>query len=238
MKRTVFVSLWLAMLPWVASAQSVDDDLYYTPKKSKQKTTTTTVKEPVKEIKVSSGGQVNVWAPNASAVVVRDKKGNVRDVDEYNRRYSAQKNEFSVKNDTLYIGTLCMRRLMCRGIGMCTMMAYMLIFSRLSATGCGGIGVSTPSLHGTGVGTGALGLTRLITVGAGIGAMVRIGVGAAGTILSILIIGMRMGRLGAGAVAFTGDTRVIVRITVLLRHKEGTTGETVLIPVLALPVLV
>lgn len=103
MKRTVFVSLWLAMLPWMASAQSVDDDLYYTPKKSKQKTTTTTVKEPVKEIKVSSGGQVNVWAPNASAVVVRDKKGNVRDVDEYNRRYSAQKNEFSVKNDTLYI---------------------------------------------------------------------------------------------------------------------------------------
>lgn len=103
MKRTVFVSLLLAMLPWVVSAQSVDDDLYYTPKKSKQKTTTTTVKEPVKEVKVSSGGQVNVWAPNASTVVVRDKKGNVRDVDEYNRRYSAQENKFSMENDTLYI---------------------------------------------------------------------------------------------------------------------------------------
>ncbi len=102
MKNSVFVSLLLAMLPWAASAQSVDDDLYYTPK-SKQKTTTTTVKESGKEVKVSSGGQVNVWAPNASTVVVRDKKGNVRDVDEYNRRYSAQKNRFSMENDTLYI---------------------------------------------------------------------------------------------------------------------------------------
>ena len=28
MKRTVFVSLWLAMLPWVASAQSVRRFMY------------------------------------------------------------------------------------------------------------------------------------------------------------------------------------------------------------------
>lgn len=103
MKRTVFVSLWLAVLPGMLAAQSVDDDLYYIPKKGKQKTTTATVSEPVKEVKVSTGSQVNVWAPNASTVIVRDRKGSQRDVDEYNRRYSAKENNFSVQNDTLYI---------------------------------------------------------------------------------------------------------------------------------------
>lgn len=105
MKKILFASLMWAGLLGVALAQNVDDDLYYTPKKSKQKTTTTTVKQPVKEVRVSSNpnGQVNVFAPNASTIVVRDRKGNVRDVDEYNRRYTAKENNFALQNDTLYI---------------------------------------------------------------------------------------------------------------------------------------
>ena len=38
-----------------------------------------------------------------TTVVVQDRKGKTRDVDEYNRRYDARENEFVMENDTLYI---------------------------------------------------------------------------------------------------------------------------------------
>ncbi len=108
MKRTLFASLLLAALPLVLSAQSVDDDLYYTPKKSKSKSSqkaasTTTARQTTRSVKVDGNGSVNVVAPNATTIVVRDRSGRTRDVDEYNRRYSSKENTFSVENDTLYI---------------------------------------------------------------------------------------------------------------------------------------
>lgn len=34
---------------------------------------------------------------------MKDRKGNIRDVDEYNRRYDSKDYDFSQENDTLYI---------------------------------------------------------------------------------------------------------------------------------------
>ena len=38
-------------------------------------------------------------------VVVKDVKGKVRDVDEYNRRYTSRDNNFSMENDTCLLYT-------------------------------------------------------------------------------------------------------------------------------------
>ena len=39
MKKIVFLSLFALCLPWVLSAQSIDDDLYYVPSKKKEEKT-------------------------------------------------------------------------------------------------------------------------------------------------------------------------------------------------------
>ena len=99
MKKIVLFSLMMACLPFMALAQSGNDDLYYIPKKKekKEKVETKTV---VKKEQVSvEGNGTQVTAP----VVVKDVNGNVRDIDEYNRRYSSRENEFTYENDTLYI---------------------------------------------------------------------------------------------------------------------------------------
>ncbi len=104
MKKIVILSLFALCLPWTLGAQSVVDDLYYVPSqeeagetasdesavavKTTRPTTTTTV--------VTTGG-------NNTTVIVRDSKGNVRDIDEYNRRYEASDYNFSQVDDTLYI---------------------------------------------------------------------------------------------------------------------------------------
>ena len=36
MKKIVFLSLFALCLPWMVSAQSIDDDLYYIPSKDKK----------------------------------------------------------------------------------------------------------------------------------------------------------------------------------------------------------
>jgi hypothetical protein len=76
-------------------AQTEDDDLYFVP--SKKKTITKT--EVVKQVQAVKPTTVVVQP----TVVVKDVKGNVRDVDEYNRRYTSRENTFSMDNDTLYI---------------------------------------------------------------------------------------------------------------------------------------
>lgn len=95
MKRNVLASLLLACLPLVGMAQNVDD-LYYVPKKSSAKEVQSTqeVKQTVKSSVSRNGGKT---------VVVRDADGAVRNVDEYNRRYTSRDNEFSASGDTLYI---------------------------------------------------------------------------------------------------------------------------------------
>jgi hypothetical protein len=90
MRRIIFFMLIALSFPLATMAQSYDDDLYYIPKKEKDK-------EEKKEVAVT------VHAAPGSTVIVRDGKGNVRDVDAYNRRYDAADNEFTVKDDTLYI---------------------------------------------------------------------------------------------------------------------------------------
>ena len=100
MKKIVLFSLLMVCLPFMALAQSGNDDLYYIPKKKKEKKEKVETKTVVKAEKVSvSGNDVQVTAP----VVVRDVNGNTRDLDEYNRRYSSRENEFTYENDTLYI---------------------------------------------------------------------------------------------------------------------------------------
>ena len=102
MKRIVFLSLFTLCLPWTLVAQSIDDDLYYVPSKKKR--------EVSQEKKVSAPAEEIVMASDAAyssrgntTVVVRDRKGNRRDVDEYNRRYTSRNNDFTMKNDTLYV---------------------------------------------------------------------------------------------------------------------------------------
>lgn len=48
----------------------------------------------------------NIYTSPGTTVVVQDRKGNkrdMRDVDEYNRRYDAKDNEFAMEDDTLYV---------------------------------------------------------------------------------------------------------------------------------------
>ena len=89
--------LFALCLPIGLLAQSVDDDLYFVPSKDKQEKKETPVKKETKQ-------QVtNIYTSPGTTVVVQDRKGKTRDVDEYNRRYDARDNEFVMDNDTLYI---------------------------------------------------------------------------------------------------------------------------------------
>ena len=110
MKKIVFLSLFALCLPWTLWAQVVDD-LYYVPSKNTEKPEKkerqekeTVVVAPVDEVVVKSNSPVSVSASDGVAtVVVRDRKGNVRDVDEYNRRYDSDDYAFSSEGGTLYI---------------------------------------------------------------------------------------------------------------------------------------
>ena len=97
MKGRFITLLLIAVLPALAMAQS-HDDLYFVPKKKKK----VEQKEEVK--KVQSTDTVAMYAATTpTKIVVKDVTGQVRDVDEYNRRYTSRDNTFSVENDTLYI---------------------------------------------------------------------------------------------------------------------------------------
>ena len=99
MKKIVYFLLIALCLPIGLMAQSVDDDLYFVPSKDKKekKETTPEKKEPKRQV------TTNIYTSPGTTVVVQDRKGKTRDVDEYNRRYDARENEFVMENDTLYI---------------------------------------------------------------------------------------------------------------------------------------
>ena len=99
MKKFVFVSLIMACLPLLTMAQT-NDDLYFVPKKTEKKVTSGT---PAKVVIENKKTPTTVYASPGSTVVVKDVEGNLRDVDEYNRRYTSRDNTFSMENDTLYI---------------------------------------------------------------------------------------------------------------------------------------
>ncbi len=105
MKKIVFLSLFALWLPWVLSAQSIDDDLYYVPsKKKEEKTEKKKTPAATEAVVVKTNAPTTVYAsPGNTTIVVKDRKGNIRDVDEYNRRYDAKDYKFSQENDTLYI---------------------------------------------------------------------------------------------------------------------------------------
>ena len=99
MKKTILLSLMLGVLPWIAMAQEPGDDIYFVPKKQKKIEKVDSIAKRTTDSKLSSTDNKGV-----STVIVRDYTGHVRDIDEYNRReFSAEKNDFSVENDTLYI---------------------------------------------------------------------------------------------------------------------------------------
>mgnify|MGYP001293207340 CR=1 FL=1 len=53
MKKIVFLSLFALCLPWTLVAQSIDDDLYYTPSKNKEEKKEEVKQE--KKVRRSSG---------------------------------------------------------------------------------------------------------------------------------------------------------------------------------------
>jgi hypothetical protein len=107
MKKIIFLLLAALSLPLTLSAQNVEDDLYYVPSKKKAKTTVTEQREvytPADADEVEEKAPVtSSQADNSMPVVVQDKKGRTRDVDVYNRRFTAKENTFEVKHDTVYI---------------------------------------------------------------------------------------------------------------------------------------
>ena len=104
MKKIVFLSLFALCLPWVLSAQSIDDDLYYVPSKKKEEKTEKKKTPATDAVVVKTNAPTTVYAsPGNTTIVVKDRKGNIRDVDEYNRRYDSKDYDFSQENDTLYV---------------------------------------------------------------------------------------------------------------------------------------
>lgn len=99
MKKIVWLSLIAMCFPLVGIAQSVDDDLYYTPKKEKVSSGQLETGRSVRE----NDGPTSVYVSPGTTVVVKDRKGNMRDVDEYNRRFTSRDNDFTINNDTLVI---------------------------------------------------------------------------------------------------------------------------------------
>ena len=92
MKKMLLSLLMVALMPFALNAQTMNDDL-----PSKKKEAKIDIKAPVKETTVM------VETETPIKVVVRDKKKQVRDIDEYNRRYDSREYEFTEENDTLYI---------------------------------------------------------------------------------------------------------------------------------------
>ena len=85
-------------MPWLAMAQS-NDDLYFIPKKDKK----VEKKEKVGIVPKTVMNETVNELPAGTTFVVKDVKGRVRDVDEYNRRYTSKDNTFSYQNDTLMV---------------------------------------------------------------------------------------------------------------------------------------
>lgn len=98
MKKMLFMSLMALGLPWLAQAQTVEDDLYYTPSNKRKET-----KQQVQVSKPANTQTVVVETQAPTTIVVRDRSGKRRDVDEYNRRFDSKKYEFTENQDTLYI---------------------------------------------------------------------------------------------------------------------------------------
>lgn len=110
MKKIGWLSMLALCLPFVAMAQSYDDDLYYVPKKNKD---SQEKKVEVRAVETTPTKRVTTTeayiAPDASNVVFKDVKGNkstlneLDDVDAYNRRYTSRDNYFYVEDDTLVV---------------------------------------------------------------------------------------------------------------------------------------
>ena len=80
--------------PLLVMAQSNNDDLYFVPSKEKAGSQKDSCEEGTGKKVVTT----NIYTSPGTTVVVQDRKGNkrdMRDVDEYNRRYDAKDNEFA-----------------------------------------------------------------------------------------------------------------------------------------------
>ena len=80
MKKILLVSLVMAILP--ALTIMAQDDLYFVPKKKVENKATTGT--PAKVVVETGKTPTTVYAGANTTVVVKDVKGNVRDVDVYN----------------------------------------------------------------------------------------------------------------------------------------------------------
>ena len=103
MKKIVFLSFVALCLAAVVQAQVVDD-IYYVPSPKKEKKTETDDSQRKRRDVTPDGTVLTVRSTSPlTTVVVEDHRGNVRDIDEYNRRYDSRHNDFVLKNDTLLI---------------------------------------------------------------------------------------------------------------------------------------
>ena len=107
MKKILYAVFLGFCLPLAGMAQ-VMDDLYFVPSKDAgeepEAKEEQVVVADVDEVVVKSDSPAAVYTDgNRATVVVRDRNGRTRDVDEYNRRYEADDYEFSTENGTLYV---------------------------------------------------------------------------------------------------------------------------------------
>lgn len=97
MKRNLILLLALSVLPGTLWAQSADDDMYFVPGKTKAKTEKTT--KPSRPVVTSQSTEVDDADANADY-----HTGQLRDIDEYNRRGAGQDGVTArLVGDTLYV---------------------------------------------------------------------------------------------------------------------------------------
>lgn len=104
MKKILFTVFLCIGFPLVSMAQMVDD-VYFVPSKEEPKESQEkVVVADVDEVVIKSDVPTSVYTDgNKATVVVRDRNGRMRDVDEYNRRYEADDYNFSTEDGTLYV---------------------------------------------------------------------------------------------------------------------------------------
>ena len=106
MKKFVLVSLLMTCLPFLLAAQT-NDDLYFIPKKKTEKKVTSGT--PAKVVIEKDQAPTTVYASPGSTVVVKDANGDLRDVDEYNRRYTSRDNTPTSRNSIRLSGKSSIR---------------------------------------------------------------------------------------------------------------------------------
>lgn len=99
MKRRLLVWIAVLCMPLGMMAQ---DDIYFVPSRKAKTEKMEKTENSGKEVPAVTTTTVYT-EPAETVVVVRNRDGELRDVDEYNRRYDADEYDFQMEGDTLYV---------------------------------------------------------------------------------------------------------------------------------------